>query len=82
LYVSYANFVTDYFLLKIKILAKREREITQNSQIRQTSVLSWFWNDFRAEFRDVDKLVRRAIVAVLSAFSGFFGFQTHSRIVD
>ena len=33
-----ANFGTNYFLLKIKILAKRERELTTNSPFLVTAV--------------------------------------------
>jgi hypothetical protein len=35
---SVANFGTFYFPLKIKILAKRKRELTQNSQLREAAV--------------------------------------------
>ena len=39
-----AKFGTDYFLLKIKILAKRKSEITKNSQLRKTAVSGWQFN--------------------------------------
>jgi hypothetical protein len=35
---SVAKLGTDYFLLKIKILAKRKREFTKNSQLLETAV--------------------------------------------
>ena len=36
-----AKFGTNYFLLKIKILAKRERELTTKFAIARTAVSGW-----------------------------------------
>ena len=58
---SVANFVTAYFLLKIKILAKRERELTTRFAISPNGVQ---WLGFFSFLLDFDLLLKSSAMSI------------------